>query len=187
MKHLLVLGIAFASVGISYSAVPAFCNLPQVEGEGTNFIFSSYYDATQDKCIPFIYKGAGGNDNRFENERQCMRNCSARAEEVYPMDETKACHFRKNYGECNGQYLRYYYDSVHDKCKKFHWSGCLGNGNRFEDQASCNATCAGIHDDGDEAEEDEPDTPVAIICGVLFGIIGAVIIIVVVVLTVKSK
>uniref|UniRef100_UPI003AAD6244 actinia tenebrosa protease inhibitors-like n=1 Tax=Centroberyx gerrardi TaxID=166262 RepID=UPI003AAD6244 len=138
----------------------AFCNLPHDEGEGTNFIFSVYYDATQDKCIPFIYKGAGGNDNRFENERQCMRNCSARAEDVYPMDETKACHFHKNSGECNGQYLRYYYDSVHAKCKKFFWTGCHGNGNRFDDQASCDATCPGIHDNGDEEEEDEPDTPV---------------------------
>ena len=57
----------------------------------------------------------------------------------------QACHFKKAVGECSGQFLRYYYDSVHDKCKKFLWSGCIGNGNRFFDQASCNATCDGIH------------------------------------------
>ncbi|XP_071392386.1 actinia tenebrosa protease inhibitors [Centroberyx affinis] len=175
------------SCNATCAGIHAFCNLPLDEGEGTTFTFSVYYDATEDKCNPFLYKGAGGNANRFENERQCMRNCSARAEDIYPMDETKACHLRKDIGKCGGNHLMYYYDSVHDKCKKLLWTGCGGNGNRFVDQASCNATCAGIHDDRDEAEEDEPDTPVAIICGVLLGIIGAIIIIVVVVLTVKSK
>ncbi|KAM4618242.1 inter-alpha-trypsin inhibitor [Polymixia lowei] len=138
-------------------------------------------------CYPFIYKGEGGNGNRFENERECIRKCSARVDDLYPLDESQACHFNKTTGICNGRYLRFYYDSVHDKCKKFLWTGCIGNGNRFLDQESCNATCAGIHDDGDAEEEDEPDTPVAIICGVIFGIIGAAVIITVVVLSVQSK
>uniref|UniRef100_A0A667YI57 BPTI/Kunitz inhibitor domain-containing protein n=1 Tax=Myripristis murdjan TaxID=586833 RepID=A0A667YI57_9TELE len=48
--------------------------------------------------------------------------------------ETQACHFPHTKGQCSGQYLRYYYDSVHDKCKKFLYTGCVGNGNRFFDQ-----------------------------------------------------
>lgn len=63
-----------------------FCQLPDDEGQGNNFIFSLYYDAAQDRCSPFLYKGEGGNANRFGNERDCMRNCSANAEDVYPMD-----------------------------------------------------------------------------------------------------
>lgn len=63
-----------------------FCQLPEDEGEGTNYIFSLFYDATQDRCSPFLYKGEGGNANRFENERDCIRNCSANAENIYPMD-----------------------------------------------------------------------------------------------------
>ncbi|XP_056242324.1 BPTI/Kunitz domain-containing protein isoform X2 [Seriola aureovittata] len=187
MKHLLFWGMVFAAIHISHSAVPEFCQLPSDAGEGTSFLFFVYYDPVKDQCDPFIYKGEGGNANRFVNERQCIRNCSTRAESIYPMVESEACHFKKAIGECSGQYMRYYYDSVHNKCKRFIWSGCIGNGNRFFDYNSCNATCAGIHDDRDEPEEDEPDTPIAIICGVLLAAIVASILITVIVLTVQSK
>lgn len=60
--------------------------MPYAEGEGTQFIFALHYDMTQDICSPFIYKGDGGNGNRFENERECMRNCSTNALNVYPTD-----------------------------------------------------------------------------------------------------
>uniref|UniRef100_A0A3Q4MYY4 BPTI/Kunitz inhibitor domain-containing protein n=1 Tax=Neolamprologus brichardi TaxID=32507 RepID=A0A3Q4MYY4_NEOBR len=93
------------------------------------FNFAMYYDVNKDQCTPFLYNGEGGNANRFENERECMRNCSPNAENIYPMD-----------GECNGKYLRYYYDSIDKKCKRFLWTGCLGNGNRFFDYNSCNST-----------------------------------------------
>uniref|UniRef100_A0A8C9ZDN6 BPTI/Kunitz inhibitor domain-containing protein n=1 Tax=Sander lucioperca TaxID=283035 RepID=A0A8C9ZDN6_SANLU len=108
------------------------------EGEGTSFNFALYYDHTKDECNPFLYRGIGGNANRFLNERDCIRNCSVNAENIYPMD---ACHLKKAGGKCSAQVLRYYYDSVHDKCKKFLWTGCIGNGNRFFDQGSCNSTC----------------------------------------------
>uniref|UniRef100_A0A3Q3J233 BPTI/Kunitz inhibitor domain-containing protein n=1 Tax=Monopterus albus TaxID=43700 RepID=A0A3Q3J233_MONAL len=65
---------------------PYFCHLPQNEGDGEGFTFSFYYNATKDRCNPFIYKGRGGNANRFANEKQCIRNCSANAEKIYPMD-----------------------------------------------------------------------------------------------------
>uniref|UniRef100_A0A3B4U2F0 BPTI/Kunitz inhibitor domain-containing protein n=1 Tax=Seriola dumerili TaxID=41447 RepID=A0A3B4U2F0_SERDU len=148
MKHLLFWGMVFAAIHISHSAVPEFCQLPPNEGEGMSFLFFVYYDPVKDQCNPFIYKGEGGNGNRFVNERQCIRNCSTNAERIYPMVESEACHFKKAIGECSGQYLRYYYDSVHNKCKRFIWSGCIGNGNRFFDYNSCNATCAGIHGEG---------------------------------------
>ncbi|XP_041652080.1 kunitz-type serine protease inhibitor bitisilin-3-like [Cheilinus undulatus] len=186
MKHLLFLGIAFVAVHISQS-IPDFCQLSEDEGTGNQFIFSLYYDADNDRCNPFFYKGEGGNGNRFVNERECIRNCSSNSETLYPKDVTEACYFKKAPGGCNGQYLRYYYDAVHDKCKKFFWTGCFGNGNRFPDHDTCNATCAGIHDDRDDPEEDEPDTPIAIICGVLLGIILVAVIITGILLAVKSK
>ncbi|XP_010778703.1 inter-alpha-trypsin inhibitor [Notothenia coriiceps] len=186
MRLLLFLGLVFAAFEISNS-IPAFCQLEQDEGEGTSFTFSLFYDPVKDQCNPFLYKGQGGNGNRFANERECIRNCSANAEAKYPMNVAQACHFKHAVGDCSGKFLRYYYDSVHDKCKKFLWSGCIGNGNRFFDQTSCNTTCEGIHDDGEEAEEEEPDTPIAIICGVLLALIIAAIFITVTVLTVQSK
>ncbi|KAL6106716.1 uncharacterized protein ACO6RY_10519 [Pungitius sinensis] len=187
MKHLLFWGIAFAAVYISHSNPSDVCYLKPDEGEGPSFIFALYYDPSKDQCNPFLYKGQAGNGNRFFSERDCIRNCSAKSEMIYPVDATKACHFKKAEGECSARLLRYYYDSVHDKCKRFLFTGCVGNGNRFLDQLSCNATCSGIHDDGVEEEEEEPDTPIAIICGVLLGIILVAVLITVIVLTVQSK
>ncbi|XP_053283487.1 BPTI/Kunitz domain-containing protein [Pleuronectes platessa] len=187
MKHLLLLGMAFAAIHVSHSNIPDFCQLEPDFGDGTSFIHSIHFNHLKDRCEPFIYSGSGGNANRFEKERDCMRNCSVNAETIYPIDETKACHIKKDSGQCKNQLLRYYYDSVHDKCKKFQWTGCIGNGNRFFSYESCNHTCDGIHDDGDEIEEEEPDTPIAIICGVLLALIIIAIITTVVVLTVQSK
>ncbi|MEQ2258647.1 hypothetical protein XENORESO_000737 [Xenotaenia resolanae] len=65
-------------------------------------------------------------------------------EKTYPVDVKEACHFKHLVGGCSGRYLRYYYDSAYDKCKRFIWTGCFGNGNRFFDYKSCNTTCAGM-------------------------------------------
>ena len=63
-----------------------FCQLEPVEGDGPSFLHLIHFNHLKDRCEPFIYSGAGGNGNRFENERECIRNCSANAENVYPMD-----------------------------------------------------------------------------------------------------
>ncbi|XP_019731522.1 boophilin-G2 [Hippocampus comes] len=187
MKHLLLFAITFAAFHLSYSNIPDFCHLADDEGFGTKFIIALYYDAANDQCSPFIYKGEGGNDNRFLNERECMKNCSAHIERSYPLDAREACMLKKLGGGCNGNFLRFYYDAVHGRCRKFFWTGCHGNGNRFFDADSCNATCAGVFEEGEEEEEDESDTPIAIICGVLIGVIVTSIIITIIVLTVQSQ
>ncbi|XP_042182213.1 BPTI/Kunitz domain-containing protein [Oncorhynchus tshawytscha] len=193
MKQLVIFGaLVFATFYMVHSEVPEHCLLPQDVGTAPastaeDFQIMLYYDAAKDLCYPFKYLGEGGNANRFTLERLCMRNCSAKAEEIYPVDESKACHFKKALGECFGTYLRYFYDPIHEKCKKFHWTGCVGNGNRFIDHQACNATCAGIHDEGSEDEEDEPDTPIALILGVVLGITGGIIIGVVIFLVIQSN
>ncbi|XP_034540728.1 boophilin-G2 [Notolabrus celidotus] len=187
MKHLLIFGIAFAAFHIGQSRIPDFCLNPSNPGTGPTFHFALFYDAANSRCSPFQYTGEGGNGNHFVNERECMRNCSDNSEDTYPMDASKACHFKHLKGGCGGSYLRYYYDSIHGKCKKFLWTGCFGNGNRFFDMGTCNATCDGIHDEGDELEEEEPDTPIAIICGVLLSLIVVAVFGTVIALTIKSK
>uniref|UniRef100_A0A672J3Y8 BPTI/Kunitz inhibitor domain-containing protein n=1 Tax=Salarias fasciatus TaxID=181472 RepID=A0A672J3Y8_SALFA len=129
-------------------------------GEGTKFHYAVYYDPSTDQCSPFHYKGEKGNANRFEHERECIRNCSDNAENIYPMEDAKACTLKKMVGGCDGSFLRYYYDPIHDKCKKFLYSGCLGNGNRFFDSGSCNNTCVGIHGEHIFPLSYEPDTPI---------------------------
>uniref|UniRef100_A0A669CYK4 BPTI/Kunitz inhibitor domain-containing protein n=1 Tax=Oreochromis niloticus TaxID=8128 RepID=A0A669CYK4_ORENI len=119
------------------------CTLEKAEGECNGKYLRYYYDSIDKKyqCSPFIYKGEGGNANRFENEAECMRNCSPNAENIYPMD---ACLLKRTEGGCNGNCVKYYYDSRDEKCKEFIWTGCFGNGNRFHDYNSCNSTCSGV-------------------------------------------
>uniref|UniRef100_A0A669EYY9 BPTI/Kunitz inhibitor domain-containing protein n=1 Tax=Oreochromis niloticus TaxID=8128 RepID=A0A669EYY9_ORENI len=119
------------------------CHLTPDEGHGSSFNFAVYYDSTKDQCSPFIYKGEGGNANRFENEAECMRNCSPNTAHA----KTKpwyACLLKRTEGGCNGNCVKYYYDSRDEKCKEFIWTGCFGNGNRFHDYNSCNSTCSGV-------------------------------------------
>ncbi|KAG9281015.1 BPTI/Kunitz domain-containing protein [Astyanax mexicanus] len=190
MKDLNVFLLFFA---VFYSTkgqttAPSICDLPKDEGTGSDVKVYLYYDKVEDKCFPFRYMGEGGNGNRFTAEHLCMRNCSARAEELYPSVRSDSCHLPKAPGDCYGAYLRYYYDSLHAKCKTFYWTGCVGNGNRFLDIQRCNDTCFGILDAGEEKEEEvESDTPIGIILGVALGIIGAIILIVVLVLTLKPS
>ena len=35
-----------------------------------------YYDPRKEMCLPFVYKGCGGNKNRFKNSDLCMRFCA---------------------------------------------------------------------------------------------------------------
>ncbi|XP_062277497.1 BPTI/Kunitz domain-containing protein [Scomber scombrus] len=166
-----------------------FCSMLPDEGTGSKFDFEVYFDPSTDQCLPFLYKGEGGNQNRFQNEKECIRNCSDTPEKTYPTDALDICRLPKASGSsmCSANSVRYFYDPIHDKCKKFLYSGCIGNGNRFPEQSVCNATCAGIHVEGDTPEEDETDTPIAIICGVLLALIVVTIFTTVIVLTLKTK
>ncbi|XP_036391460.1 BPTI/Kunitz domain-containing protein [Megalops cyprinoides] len=142
------------------------------------------YDKTTDKCTPFVYKGEGGNENRFRNDRECMGNCSLRGPQLYPSDATETCKLKKEFGDCFSHYLLWYYDAAHIKCISFYYSGCGGNGNRFRTQQDCNTTCM---DEEDAPEEFEADTPAGLIIGIVLGILGAIILIVAIVLRVKTS
>ncbi|XP_023666963.1 thrombin inhibitor hemalin [Paramormyrops kingsleyae] len=167
------------------------CDLPVDEGHGADYLIRLYFDKTKDQCVPFAFKGQGGNGNRFITDKMCMRNCSVKAEEIYPKNETKVCRFPKSVGECFSHYLLWYYDPIIGKCKNFYYTGCGGNGNRFINSTICENTCAGVHDlsssDNLKPEDDESDTPVGLIIGILLGVLGAIIIIIVVVVSVKKK
>lgn len=69
------------------------------EGDGSDTTMYFYYNGVEDRCVPFKYSGQGGNRNRFSNERHCMRNCSANAENVYPIDGKKFSIIHKGQNE----------------------------------------------------------------------------------------
>ena len=44
-------------------------------------------------------------------------------------------------GPCEGEYNEWYHDLSTKTCRKFRYSGCLGNANRFPTEAACQETC----------------------------------------------
>ena len=48
-----------------------FSSLLSGSGRGTYW----YYNTRDKTCLPFYYKGSGGNNNRFHNATECLATC----------------------------------------------------------------------------------------------------------------
>lgn len=50
------------------------CLSPDI-GRGSDPRVRFYYDSDSGMCEQFVYKGVGGNENRFEALEQCLEAC----------------------------------------------------------------------------------------------------------------
>uniref|UniRef100_A0A3B3Q371 BPTI/Kunitz inhibitor domain-containing protein n=1 Tax=Paramormyrops kingsleyae TaxID=1676925 RepID=A0A3B3Q371_9TELE len=117
------------------------CNQPMDQGSGEVWIHSFYYDTTQGICIPFHYKGNGGNENRFPSDAECMQACSDKHHELYPPGGL-VCTLKEDQGNCLARFVRFYYNAEEKACRTFIYGGCGGNGNKFKTKQECQETCA---------------------------------------------
>ncbi|XP_016312270.1 BPTI/Kunitz domain-containing protein [Sinocyclocheilus anshuiensis] len=186
---LLLLGFG----GASASSVGPRCTEPRDEGEGKAKLLEYFYDPQLQHCVPFFYKGGGGNSNRFNSDKDCVKACLPKADEIYP-DEDKVCSLPKDQGTCFAIIPMYYYDNEEKICRMFLYGGCRGNGNRFDSREDCQNMCLArsgrLLGAADLPNPDEKTVDAGLIVGVLGGIVfaGAVIsAIVVFVLQKKSK
>ncbi|XP_057655869.1 papilin isoform X2 [Diorhabda carinulata] len=119
-------------------------------GNCTDRFTAFYYDSVQQKCLPFMYTGCGGNSNRFNSEEQCQRQCGT-------FKDQDVCNLPRDPGPCRGYFVKYYYERSTGRCEQFAYGGCQGNGNRFSSEEECSHICI-TH------EEKKPNVPASVLC-----------------------
>ncbi|XP_073996019.1 proteoglycan-like sulfated glycoprotein papilin isoform X4 [Rhodnius prolixus] len=108
------------------------CYLPSERGGCSESLVRWFYDRSDGVCKQFQYSGCQGNGNQFRTEAECVYSCS---------DVQDICRLPKAEGNCNDWTEQWYYEDETDTCRRFHFSGCYGNGNRFESLEACETRC----------------------------------------------
>ncbi|KAG5871898.1 hypothetical protein JTB14_030952 [Gonioctena quinquepunctata] len=110
------------------------CQNPADSGNCSENYVAFFYDKDTGRCTPFTYTGCGGNDNRFNSEEQCERQCG----DFRGQDN---CNMERDPGPCNGYFVKYFYNKNSGRCEQFAYGGCQGNGNRFSSGEECEHIC----------------------------------------------
>ncbi|NP_001373281.1 uncharacterized protein LOC322379 precursor [Danio rerio] len=176
---------------VSASSPGPKCTGQKDEGTGTEKIKKYFYDLQADSCVPFYFKGTGGNGNRFDSDKECVKACSPKALQIYPTDETSICSMEMDEGTCFALFPMYYYNAEEKICRMFIYRGCRGNANRFESREECQQTCLArsgrLMGAADLPNPDEKTVDAGLIVGVLGGLVFAGAVIAAVVMFVLQK
>uniref|UniRef100_A0A182NVJ8 Papilin n=1 Tax=Anopheles dirus TaxID=7168 RepID=A0A182NVJ8_9DIPT len=88
---------------------------------------------TPSSCAIFTYTGCGGNGNNFQTLKACERACRTSQD---------VCREPQAYGDCLENGERWFFEPHEQRCVRFPYSGCGGNGNNFRTEAECRQRCA---------------------------------------------
>ncbi|XP_054461404.1 tissue factor pathway inhibitor 2 isoform X1 [Anoplopoma fimbria] len=95
-----------------------------------------YYNTITQKCELFMYGGCQGNANNFKSYEECQKSCF-RIPKV-----PQICRFPKEVGPCRALFQNYFFNMTTMQCEPFHYGGCQGNSNRFQDLTACKEYCS---------------------------------------------
>ena len=96
-----------------------------------------FFNDNSKRCESFVYKGFGGNKNRFFSRQNCEDMCE-------PI--RSKCKARPDFGKVCDRRIpatHYYYDINSGVCSSFVYLGCSGSKNRFSSLERCQASCTG--------------------------------------------
>uniref|UniRef100_A0A8C1A4R8 Tissue factor pathway inhibitor-like n=1 Tax=Cyprinus carpio carpio TaxID=630221 RepID=A0A8C1A4R8_CYPCA len=189
--------------GLSASSLGPRCTDPRDEGKGNEKLLKYFYDPQTQLCVPFFYKGEGGSSNRFSSDKECVKACSPKAQEIYPDDgktinkcapylmighecsevllfmlfplcpSDKACSLPKAEGTCFAMIPKYYYDNEEKMCLMFLYRGCSGNANRFNSREECQTMC-GARSGRLLGDLPNPDEK-TVDAGLIVGVLGGIV------------
>ncbi|CAI5795542.1 kunitz-type serine protease inhibitor bitisilin-3-like [Podarcis lilfordi] len=145
--------VSWSSMGIDMKwrqDPPQICKKRKRVGWCREKITRYYYDVRNKRCLPFVYRGCGGNENNFESYWKCSQVCEPlgkpqdlRNPEVNPDYLLPTCQQPLDTGPCHENFPRFYYDAKTKKCIPFQFGGCNGNRNNFMNEAECLRECGG--------------------------------------------
>ncbi|KAJ9585100.1 hypothetical protein L9F63_020556, partial [Diploptera punctata] len=126
-----------------------YCTLQRDEGNCTERHPRWFFDAEENRCMPFYYSGCGGNSNNFETQKACEADCPPKQKlmtiivGILKSNSSKQdiCLMPAAAGECHNYTERWYYDSYHVRCTPFYYGGCGGNENNFISLDACQHRC----------------------------------------------
>ncbi|CAE1165522.1 PAPLN [Acanthosepion pharaonis] len=123
------------------------CESEMDPGTCFEYVTRWFFNVTSSRCEQFWYGGCGGNNNRFDNENECTRNCRRRRPSPTTASPLDPCRLPYDEGTCSSSnpVKRWYYEEFSRSCQVFWYSGCDGNENNFESESSCVQRCF-LHD-----------------------------------------
>jgi len=83
---------------------------------------------------PYGYNDYDDNDG-FEDDDDTDQDCPKE------VPQNQVCSMKPKSGPCKGSLTRWHFDQDAGKCKKFIFSGCGGNDNRFDTELGCELFC----------------------------------------------
>ncbi|KAF7636703.1 hypothetical protein Mgra_00003882, partial [Meloidogyne graminicola] len=75
MNKLIIALLVLAALISLSSCIPKKCKLPKNEGRPPPPVIKWWYVPSARACKTFLYKGSGGNSNRFNTKAACERTC----------------------------------------------------------------------------------------------------------------
>ncbi|KAK7896239.1 hypothetical protein WMY93_021564 [Mugilogobius chulae] len=98
-----------------------------------------FYNSTSMTCQMFKYGGCLGNQNNFENERECLQRCRTEA----------VCRLPLVAEPCTEPSSTWTFDSSVGLCVPYKKGFCQTNGNKFYTKAECEEYCGMVKDDAE--------------------------------------